>query len=52
MQALVDLYQVFCAGIEFAGAAGGESAVSGPTGRARRESSKRRRKFCSAIRAR
>ena len=32
VQALVDLYQVFCAGLELAGAAGGEPPSFGPDG--------------------
>ena len=52
VQALVDLYQVFCAGLNSPGRPVGNLLFLGPTGSVRRGLWKRRRRFCLATRAR
>ena len=49
VQALVDLYQVFCAGLNSPGRPVGNLLFLGPTGRAKRASWKRPRRFCLAM---
>src|SRR5580700_7318728 len=52
VQALVDLYQVFCAGLNPPGRPVGNLLFLAPPAPARRAWWKRRRKFCLATRAR
>ena len=52
VQAVVDLYQVFRAGLNSPGRPVGNLLFLGPTGRGRRAWWKPRRKFCLGIRGR